>query len=140
MSLEAVLHEHAVNLFIADDPDNRQKIPVRRKHVWNDTKRALSRLGFQDRIGLSVVFIGEPAIDEGGPLCEFFRLLMLEIENDSSLFCGAEGNKAPMHNLIALQRNDFFNVGKVISLSILYGGPGPHFIVKQLPSTCVEKS
>ena len=132
ISLEAVLHEHAMSLYIADDPDNRQKIPVRRKHVWNDTKRALSRLGFQERIGLSVVFIGEPAIDEGGPLREFFRLLMLEIENDSSLFCGAEGNKAPMHNLIALQRNHFFYVGKTISLSLSYGGPGPHFFCETI--------
>ena len=140
MSLEAVLHEHAMSLYITDDPDNRQKIPVRRKHVWNDTKRALSRLGFQERIGLSVVFIGEPAIDEGGPLREFFRLLMLEIENDSSLFCGAEGNKAPMHNLIALQRNDFFNVGKAISLSLSYGGPGPHFFCETIAQhLCGEK-
>ena len=35
---------------------------------------------FQDMKGLSITFIGEPAIDDGGPLCELFRLLMLEIE------------------------------------------------------------
>ena len=122
--LEAVLHEHAMSLYIADDPDNRQKFPVRRKHVWNDTKRTLSRLGLQERIGLSVIFIGEPAINEGG-LREFFRLLMLEIENDSSLFCGAEGNKAPNAQFDSFAEKSFFYVGKTIALYLSYGGAGP---------------
>ena len=33
-------------------PDDRQ---LRRKHIWNDTKQALSQAGFQDRKGLSMV-------------------------------------------------------------------------------------
>ena len=108
-----------------DDPDDRQKIPVRRKHIWNDTKRALSRDVFQDKKGLSITFIVEPAVDDGGPLHEFFCLLMLEI---TSLFCGPEGRRTPTHNLLALQRNEYFFVGKCIALSISYGGPGPHFL------------
>ena len=127
-----MLSQHASCLNIAEDPDDRQKIPVRRKHIWNDTKRALSRVVFQDRKGLSITFIGEPAVDDGGPLREFFRLLMLEIGKDTSLFCGPEGRRTPTHNLLALQRNEYFFVGKCIALSISYGGPGPHFLCETI--------
>ena len=74
-----------------------------RKHIWNDTKRALSRVVFQDRKDLSITFIGEPAVDDGGLLCEYFCLLMLEIGKDTSLFCGPEDRRTPTHNLLALE-------------------------------------
>lgn len=47
------------------NPDDRQKIAVRRKDIWNDTKRALSQPGFQDGKGLSITFIGEPGHKRG---------------------------------------------------------------------------
>lgn len=128
LSLETVLSTHALSLNIADDSDDRQNIPVRRKHIWSDTKRALSRATFQNRKGLSITFVGEPAVDGGGPLREYFRLLMLEIGNDARLFCGPEGRRTPTHNLLALQQNEYFYAGKCIALSISYGGPGPHFL------------
>ena len=135
-TLEAVLSEHALSLNIADDIDERQKIPVRRKQIWSDTKRALGRSGFLDTKGLSVTFIGEPAVDGGRPLCEFFRLLMLGIKNDASLFCGSENEKSLTHNVLALQRKEYYYVGKCIAMSLSYGGPGPHFFCETI--TCVK--
>lgn len=57
---------------------------------------------------------------------------MLEIGKDTSLFCGPEGRRTPTHNLLALQRNEYFFVGKCIALSISYGGPGPHFLCETI--------
>ncbi|XP_062511824.1 G2/M phase-specific E3 ubiquitin-protein ligase-like [Corticium candelabrum] len=72
------------------------------------------------------------AVDDGGPLREFFRLLILETGNVVSIFCGSEGKRVPAHNVLALQRNEYFFVGKCIALSITYGGPGPHFFSKSI--------
>ena len=36
------------------------------------------------------------------------------------------------HNILALQRNENFFVGKCIALSISYGGPGPHFLCETI--------
>ena len=58
-----MLSEHALSLNIANDIDERQKIPVRRKHIWSDIKRALVQSGFSDTKGLSVTFIGERAVE-----------------------------------------------------------------------------
>lgn len=40
---------------------------------------------------------------------------MPKIANDAHLFCGPEGKRIPTHNVLALQRNEYFYVG---SLSI----------------------
>lgn len=53
-------------------PEDRQNIVVRRRHVWQDAKRALGRVNFNECIGLNISFVGEPAVDAGGPLREFF--------------------------------------------------------------------
>ena len=34
-----------------------------------------------------------------------------------------------VHNTVALERQEFYYVGQCIALSILYGGPGPHFSI-----------
>ena len=47
------------------------RLSVRRKKIWDDLKKAARK-----RIGptsnLKIVFLGEPAIDDGGPKREFF--------------------------------------------------------------------
>ena len=47
------------------------RLSVRRKNIWDDLKKAARK-----RIGptnnLKIVFLGEPAIDNGGPKREFF--------------------------------------------------------------------
>ena len=67
----------------------------------------------QDK-GLSITFMGELAVDDGGPPCEFFRLLMFVNGKDTSFFCGSEGKRKPTHNFLACSD----------------GGPGPHFLCK----------
>ena len=52
------------------------RIKVRRQAVWEDTRIKFSRVQDEDlRKPVKVQFIGEPAIDNGGPSREFFSLM-----------------------------------------------------------------
>lgn len=50
---------------------DKVRLSVRRKHIWDDLRKATKK-----RIGptsnLKIIFLGEPAIDDGGPKREFF--------------------------------------------------------------------
>ena len=53
------------------EPGNPIRINVRRKTLWEDfTEQRMRRVKLEKR--LKIVFLGEPAIDDGGPLREFF--------------------------------------------------------------------
>lgn len=64
-----VHEEHVVrNIHIADDFENHQGLTVRRRAIWKDTLRCLSRPEFVYDCGLTIRFIGEAAVHAGGPL------------------------------------------------------------------------
>ena len=48
------------------------RIDVRRKYLWDDYLEAQNRPWVKKEYGLKVVFLGEPAVDDGGPKREFF--------------------------------------------------------------------
>ena len=89
------------------------------------------------RLTLEVSFYGEIAGDLGGPRREFFRLCLREIKEyyfDNGL-----------RTLLA---DEYEQVGKILSLSILQNGPFPHFLSEQIvqelffkehPSPCVSQ-
>lgn len=52
---------------------------------------------------------------------------MCSLASNNSLFCGADHRRTATHNTALLERKEFFFVGQCIALSLLYGGPGPHF-------------
>ena len=74
-----------------------------------------------------MTFLGEPAVDDGGPLRELFRLLLGEICRNSSLFCGPDTARVPLHNIAALTKRTFKYIGCMIGASLLNGGPAPRF-------------
>ena len=51
----------------------------------------------------------------------------MEIRANASLMCGMSGRQTALHNTVALEKKEFYNVGRCIALSIIYGCPGPHF-------------
>ena len=88
------------------------------------------------RLSLEVSFYGEIAGDSGGPRKEFFRLCMREIKE-----------KYFDKGLRTLLADEYEEVGKIMSLSILQNGPFPHFLSEQIvqelffeehPSPCVS--
>lgn len=81
----------------SDNNDNIINFRVRRKHIWKDALNKFQR-GFDVSKQIQVTFLGEPAVDAGGPLREFFRLLLSEIAANGTLFYGAENARLPCHN------------------------------------------
>lgn len=78
---------------------------------------------------LHVRFIGEEAVDEGGPRREFFHLLLQEIFK-SSYFVGFPANVVPVHNIEAVVKNINFIIGKMLSTSIIQGGEAPAYFAR----------
>ena len=71
--------------------DDVQRIVVRRSHLFSDAFRTFSRSVFDPTKYLKVTFVGEPAVDEGGPRRELFRLLIQSATCQSGLFTGLDG-------------------------------------------------
>ena len=73
------------------------KFNIARNSIWEGTKRGLGRKSFLPRNKISVKFsddagTSEGAVDQGGPMREFFSLVIQWMVN-SQLFCGPEGKK-----------------------------------------------
>lgn len=64
------LVKRVANHVDAESKPNR--IDVRRKFAWKDYLMCRRRQGFATNAKLRVRFVGEPAVDTGGPLREFF--------------------------------------------------------------------
>ena len=74
-----------------------------------------------------MVFFGEPAVDAGGPLREFFRLLVDDIYKNNTLFCGHDTARIPVHNMGELVKKTYEHIGVMLGASIVHGGPAPAF-------------
>ena len=80
---------------------------------------------------LRVTFIGEPAID-GGPMCEYLRLLLGAVISNNSLFCGDTKSRYSQHNVMELNKRTYFHIGQIISMSLVHGGPEPSFFAEPI--------
>ncbi|CAI5684391.1 unnamed protein product [Oreochromis niloticus] len=75
---------------------------------------------FSDDVGLV-----EEAIDTGGPTREFLTLLMEAIKT-RRIFEGKHHAKYFTFDSKAGDENEYFYIGRMIAVSIVHGGPGPH--------------
>lgn len=48
------------------------RVSIRRRLIFQDYMDARKKKWFKPKALLKVTFIGEPAVDDGGPRCEFF--------------------------------------------------------------------
>ncbi|KAB0790677.1 hypothetical protein PPYR_12030 [Photinus pyralis] len=111
------------------------KVNVCREQVFQGFVRSVRRPRFSEFNKFSVKFadvegIAEGAIDEGGPTREMFRIALQEVQN-SSMFTG----RTQKHLCLSdkhLNKNEYFEVGRLISLSLVHGGPGPRFFCDTL--------
>ena len=51
----------------------------------------------------------------------------ISVAHSYMLFCGAFNSRVPRHNLVELKKKTYFYIGAIIALSLIHGGPGPHF-------------
>ena len=64
MSVASLLQRQKERIVTVDRPDY-QRITVRRKHLWDDS---LLKSGINFHKHIRVTFVGEPAVNAGGPL------------------------------------------------------------------------
>ena len=112
--------------------DSLAKFNIARNFIWEGTKRAVSRKAFSPANKISVKFTddagtSEGAIDWGGPMREFFTLVLQYI-HDSQLLCGPENSRFLSYNVKCLEDNDYFVAGLMVAMSLVHGGPAPHFL------------
>ena len=124
-TLQELLCKHRIK-YLPVTRDESQRMVVRRKHLWKD---ALNRFmsGLDEKKHIKVTFVGEPAVDQGGPLREFFHLLLCAIGQNNNLFCGDTACRVPLHNMLELSKKTYFYIGMMIATSLVYGGPAPKF-------------
>ena len=108
------------------------KFNIARNFLWEGAKRAVSRKSFSSTNKVSVKFTddsgtSEGAIDWGGPMREFFTLILQYI-HDSQLMCGPENNKFLSFNVKCLEQNDYFTAGLLVAMALVHGGQAPHFL------------
>ena len=127
--IKAVLKQHQETTIVHDE-DPALCIAVRRRHIWKDAKLALLRGNNVYSRGMSVTFVSEAAVDEGGPTREFFRLVLADVARNNSLFDGSLERRVVKHNLLELRGNSYLIVGRLIALSLMYGGPSPQFFAR----------
>ena len=130
MNVKEVLQVHQTNL-LYEDQTNVFRITVRRSNIWEDAVRAMKR-SFDEKRHLRVTFLGESAVDGGGPRREFFMLLMNSIKDNNSLLDGPSNRRVLRHNTPALQEEMYLCMGKMIALSVVHGGPGPSFFAESV--------
>ena len=133
--IKCKLQEHR-DAILSTSTDGIQRINVRRLHFFEDAIAAFSRYTFDCTKSLKVRFIGEPAVDEGGPTREFFRLFVLSLST-SSLFQAVGNGIQPAHNVLALGKQAFKRCGEILAAGIVHGAQSPlcftpdtaHFLV-----------
>ena len=108
-------------------PGEPKRLTIRRASVFEDSVAFLKQRDFDFTVPIKITFEGEPAIDGGGPVREFFTILLRELLSPSlgvRLFEGKDPRFIPIHNTDALRSNLFKVAGKMVTASVCHGGPG----------------
>lgn len=103
-----------------------RRLTVARDSIFEDSIAFFKERSFDFSKAIKITFEGEPAIDGGGPLREFFTILMRTLLSSTSirLFEGRGSCFLPIHNTDALRSNLFKIAGRMVTSSIIHGGPG----------------
>ena len=85
---------------------------------------------------MKIGFVGEEAIDEGGPLREFFSLVF----EDAQKHIMTEGNNGFtfLHYVRKLADGPIFRFSQLIALSLLHGCPGPRNLIESVAKHILE--
>ena len=106
---------------LGDEDTDFRIIRVRRKHLWEDTVRSISKNAFKQNHSLKVHFIGEEAEDEGGPKRDFFGLAMTAVCNYSGVLQVPECRKTFSNNPLLLERKAYYCASLVTGMSLQQG-------------------
>lgn len=121
----SLIKQHRQTVLPLDNFD-RVRIIVRRSRILQDTLHLLKN-GLDTTKHIRITFVNEPAVDQGGPLREYFRLVLAAIATNNTLLCGPDSSRTPNHHVEELERMTFFYIGVIVALSLVHGGPAPQF-------------
>jgi len=111
--------------------ENHVKFVVRRSNVFGDVMKKLETFFSADEIRpIKVEFVGEGAVDDGGPLRELFTVFYQSLPG--KLVCGRTGNYTFAHDVHSIERNHFYLLGKLMAIGFLQNISGPRFFCKPL--------
>ena len=101
---------------------------------------AFSRHTFNPRLNLKVRFIGEPAVDVGGPKRELFRLFFLALGSTGDVFQDTPRGILPTHNVAALAQKIYEVCGKILAIGIIHGSQNPMCFTREVAHFLVHGS
>ena len=77
---------------------------------------------------MKIEFVGEEAVNETGPLREFFSSVFEDMQKH--IMTGGNNGFTFLHDVRKLAHGQFFRFGQVIALSLLHGCPGPRNLIE----------
>ncbi|XP_023269004.1 G2/M phase-specific E3 ubiquitin-protein ligase-like [Seriola lalandi dorsalis] len=124
------------NLSLPIDHKRVSRFNISRANVWDGAVRGFKRKTYSETCDMLVRFtddagVFEEGIDTGGPRREFLTLLMKHLK-DRPIFDGPEGHRYLVYNANAVREDEYFLAGKMIAVSVVHGGPGPHFLSEDI--------
>ncbi|KAL5470935.1 hypothetical protein EMCRGX_G028994 [Ephydatia muelleri] len=122
VSLESVL----LALSCGINYDKVTNIEVRRGSVFANALRAARRPTFCVSGALKVEFIGEPAVDAGGPKREFFSILAKEMSQ--IIFEGPVNMISFKHDPAGIEANMFYCIGMLMAMAVVQCSTGFPFL------------
>ena len=104
----------------------RKKLEVDEDDLIEDAVAYYKSIQFDASCPLRITFRGQPAIDSGGVLRQFYSDLFEGLVQGKLLllFEGEEAHKVPSYQPQAVMSGMFEMVGKMIAHSLVQGGPG----------------
>ncbi|XP_030580903.1 G2/M phase-specific E3 ubiquitin-protein ligase-like [Archocentrus centrarchus] len=134
--MHITLPEIVANLSLPIDHKRVSRFNISRANVWEGAVRGFRRSSYSENCDMLVRFtddagVYEEGIDTGGPRREFLTLLMKHLK-DRPIFDGPEGHRFLVYNANAVREDEYFLAGKMIAVSVVHGGPGPHFLSEDL--------
>lgn len=110
---------------------------VQRSKVWRQVLNEMQD-SLVETSRINVEFIGEPAVDTGGPTREMLSLAFRQVA-DSGITRGSAPNMTFMHDQQALNNHHYKVLGQLVALSLLNCGTGPHFFCPIVANYIVDK-
>ena len=91
---------------------------MRRSNVWEDAKFKMKKCTAELNNCIRIQFVGEAAVDKGGPRNEFFSLIHNELSK-SGMFTGEESRKCFNHDILALEQRNFYIYRELCYMAIV---------------------
>jgi hypothetical protein len=137
-SAEEILRNLAAEINL----DEISKFNISRSNLWKSACRGFKRKSFSPTKKISVKFMddigqSEGAIDAGGPRRKFLTLV-LDYLRSSSLFVGKYNSKFLTSYALNMENNEYFLAGQIFAVTLVHGGPAPHFLAPQVFKCLIE--